>query len=54
MRGAATSAVASVERTTADILKAADWSSETVFTTFFYKPVYSGTFGEAVLFKGGH
>ena len=34
---------------TSDILKAADWSSETVFTKFYYKPLRSGAFGEAVL-----
>ena len=38
----------------ADILKAADWSSKSVFTKFYYKPVRSGTFGEAVLSSGGH
>ena len=53
VRGAATSAAASAGVTTADILKAADWSSESVFTKFYYKPVRSGTFGEAVLSKGG-
>ena len=54
VRGAATSAAASVGVTTADILKAADWSSESVFTKFYYKPVRSDTFGEAVLSKGEH
>ena len=53
VRGAATSAAASAGITTADILKAADWISESVFTKFYYKPVRSATFGEAVLSKGG-
>ena len=53
VRGAATSAAAGAGVTTADILKAANWSSESVFTKFYYKPVRSGTFGEAVLSKGG-
>ena len=38
---------------TADILKAADWSSESVFTKFYYKPIQSGVFGETVLSRGG-
>jgi len=48
-RGAATSAAAAPGITTADILKAADWSSESVFTKFYYKPLSSSVFGEAVL-----
>ena len=53
MRGAAASAAASAGVTTVDILQAADWSSESVFTKFYYKPVRSNAFGAAVLSKGG-
>jgi len=48
-RSAATSAASNAGITTADILKAADWSSESVFTKFYYRPLRSGVFGEAVL-----
>lgn len=48
-RSAATSAASNAGVTTADILRAADWSSESVFTKFYYKPLRSGAFGEAVL-----
>ena len=37
-RGAATTAAANAGITTEDILKAADWSSDTVFKKFYYKP----------------
>ena len=40
--------------TTADILKAADWTSESVLTKFYYKPLRSSAFGEAVLSKCGN
>ena len=53
VRGAAASAAANAGVTTSDILKAADWSSESVFTKFYYKPVQSGAFGAAVLSNGG-
>ena len=53
-RSAAASAAASTGITTGDTLKAADWSSETVFTKFYYKPLRSGTFGAAVLSKSGN
>ena len=46
-RGAAASAAAAAGITTADILKAADWGSESVFTKFYYKPLRSSAFGEA-------
>ena len=52
-QGAAASAAANAGVTTSDILRTADWSSESVFTKFYYKPVRSGTFGVAVLSKGG-
>ena len=38
--------------TTNDILKAADWSTDSVFRRFYYKPVHSPTFGNAVLSSG--
>ena len=50
-RSTAASAAANTGITTIDILKAADWSGETVFTKFNYKPLRSGAFGEAVLFN---
>ena len=53
-RNAAASAAANAGITTGDILKAADWSSKTVFTKFFYKPLRSGAFGEAVLSNSGN
>ena len=53
-RSAAASAAANTGITTSDILKAADWSSETVFTKFYYKPLRSGAFGEAVLSNSGN
>ena len=53
VRGAVASAAANAGITTSDILKAADWSSESVFTKFYYNPVRSGIFGAAVLSKGG-
>ena len=53
-RSTAVSVAANTGITTSDILKAVDWSSETVFTKFYYKPLRSGTFGEAVLSKSGN
>ena len=52
-RGTAVSATAAAGITTADILKAADWNSESVSTKFYYKPLRSGAFGEAVLSSSG-
>ena len=48
-RSASTSAAAAAGITTGDILKAADWSSETVFQKFYHKPSASSQFGLAVL-----
>lgn len=48
-RSAAASAAANAGITMTDILKVADCSSEFVFTKFYYKPVRSVAFGEAVL-----
>ena len=53
-QSAAASAAANTGITTSDILKAADWSSETAFTKFYYKPLRSGAFGEAVLSNSGN
>ena len=53
VRGAAASAAANAGVTTIDIMKAADWSSESVFTKFYYKPVRSRAFGAAVLSMQG-
>ena len=53
VRGKAVSAAANAGVTTSDILKAANWNSESVFTKFYYKPVQSGTFGTAVLSNRG-
>lgn len=38
VQSASTSAAATAGITTSDILKAADWSSETVFQKFYHKP----------------
>ena len=40
-RGASTSAAADSGITTSDILKAADWSTESVFRKFYYRPTYA-------------
>ena len=53
VRGAATSAAANAGVTMSDILKAADWRSESVFTRFYYKPVRSGVLEATVLSKSG-
>ena len=49
VRGASTSAAAGAGVTTNDILSAADWSSESVFQKFYYKPEQNSAFGVAVL-----
>ena len=52
MRSAAVSSAANAGITTSDILKAADWSNESVFQKFYYKPeAKKSTFGAAVLSK---
>ena len=48
-RGASTSAAARAGVTTADIMQAADWSSESVFQKFYYKPTRDTSFGTTVL-----
>ena len=47
VQSASTSAAAMAGITTEDILKAADWSSETVFQKFYHKPVRVNKFGRA-------
>ena len=48
-RGASSSAAANVGITTSDILKAANWSSESAFQKFYYKPSDDSSYGRAVL-----
>ena len=52
VRGASSSTAANMGITTNDILKAADWSSESVFQKFYYKATQSPSFGRAVLSSG--
>ena len=52
VRGASSSAAAMAGVTTNDILKAADWSTDSVFRRFYYRPVHSSSFGDAVLSAG--
>ena len=49
VRSAATSSASEAGVTTATILDAADWATETVFQRFYYKPKHNTTFGHAVL-----
>ena len=49
VRGAAATAASTGGITTNDILQAADWSSESVFTKFYHKPTRDVSFGEAAL-----
>ena len=51
-QGASASAAASAGITTNQILEAADWSSESVFQRFYYKPCNSNLIGTAVLSTG--
>ena len=48
-RGASSSAAADSGVTTTDILKAADWSTESVFRKFYYRPSRDPSYGRAVL-----
>ena len=52
VRGASSSAAATAGVTTADILKAANWNSESVFQRFYYRPADDPSYGRAVL--SGH
>ena len=51
-RGASASAAANMGITTNEILKAANWSSESVFQKFYYKPSENTSFGRSVLSAG--
>ena len=48
-RGAAATVAANAGITTEDVLRAADWTSDTVFKKFYYKPTKDTNFGHAVL-----
>ena len=50
-RGASVSAAAMRGVSTNDILHAADWSTETVFQKFYYKPIHDASYGRAILSK---
>ena len=52
-RAAAVTTAASAGITIADILQAADWSSESVFQKFYYKPSKGSEFADAVLSVAG-
>ena len=49
VRGASTSADANQGITTDEILKAADWSTESSSQCFYYKPVCNTSFAKSVL-----
>ena len=49
VRSVSTSAAASVGLTTNQIMEAADWSSQSVFQRFYYRPTQSNQVGVAVL-----
>ena len=49
VRGVSSSKAANMGITTNDILKAANWSTESVFQKFNYKPTISASYGRAVL-----
>ena len=49
VRAVSTSVAAAAGITTNDILKAANWSSETVFQKFYHKQTTNNKFGKAVL-----
>ena len=49
VRSALTSAASMQGVTTEDILVAADWSTESSFQRFYYKPVHNITFAKSVL-----
>jgi len=48
-RGASTSAAAGAGITTANIMKATDWSTESVFRRHYHHPSHDVSFGRAVL-----
>ena len=50
-RAASVSAATQRGITTNDILQAADWSSDSVFHRFYYKPIHNASYGRAILSK---
>ena len=48
-RGASVSAAKNMEVTTREILDTANWSTESVFQKYYYKPVYKSSFSDAIL-----
>ena len=48
-RGTSTLAAADSGITTSDILKAASWSTESVFRKFYYQPTHDASYGSTVL-----
>ena len=48
-RSASASAAADSGITSSDILKAADWSTESVFRKFYYRPTHDPLYGQTVL-----
>ena len=49
MRGASMSAAAGAGVTMTDIMQAADWSTESVFRRFYYRPSHDASYGRTVL-----
>ena len=49
VRGASTSAAAGAGVTMAYIMQAADWSTESVFRRFYYRPSHDVSYGRTVL-----
>ena len=49
VRGVSTSAAANRGVTTDEILDAADWSTESSFQRFYYKPIHNAVFVKSVL-----
>ena len=49
VRGASTSAAAGAGLTMNEIMQAADWSTESVFRRFYYRPSHNVSYGRAVL-----
>ena len=52
VRGAAASSAAASGVSMDDILRAADWSTQSTFQKYYYKPLKDNTFGSAVLRSG--
>ena len=49
VRGASTSAVAGAGVTMNEIMQAADWSTESVFQRFYYRPSHNVSYNRTVL-----